>query len=81
VRSVTGRELVPTYKDKALLMLERMRMIDLVSYWANGTHQSYQGKIRVLREFEEATFELPLLCTAPTPYPPNGLSISLMWAQ
>jgi hypothetical protein len=80
VRSVTGRELVPTYKDKALLMLERMRMIDLVSHWADGTHQSYQGKIRVLREFE-STFQIPMLTTTPMIYPPNGLSIPLMWAQ
>ena len=61
-------------------MLERMRMIDLVSHWADGTHQSYQGKIRVLREFEN-TFAIPMLLPTPTSYPPNGVSIPLMWAQ
>jgi hypothetical protein len=82
VRSVTGQELIPTYKDKALLMLmlKRMRIIDLVSHWANGTHQSYQGKIRVLREFE-STFGLPMLSPMPTMHPPNGSAIPLMWAQ
>jgi hypothetical protein len=77
---VIGRELIPTYKDQALLMLERMRMIDLVSHWAEGTHQSYQGKIRILRDFE-STFQIPMLTPTPVLYPPNGLSIPLMWAQ
>ncbi len=54
VRSVRERELSWEADDTALVMLERMRIIDMAHNWAIGTHKSYQSKNRILRDFEDS---------------------------
>jgi hypothetical protein len=41
-----------------LMCFERMRLLDMVHYWANDTHAKYQGKLNAMRTFE-------LDCAAP----------------
>jgi hypothetical protein len=45
VCSVLDRKLTWTAPDRSLLMLERMRFIDISSKWATGTHSQYMGKL------------------------------------
>ena len=80
VRAVQERELSWGAADTALVLLERMRIIDMAHNWALGTHKSYQSKNRILRDFE-VSFRLPLLRPTLLKHPPNSLSIPLMWAQ
>ena len=80
VRAAMNRELSPRVEDGALLMLERMRLIDMVFYWSLGTHQQYQGKVRVLRRFGER-FEVSFLQCTPILRPPVADSIPIQWAQ
>jgi hypothetical protein len=79
VRAVQNRELVGPY-DIKLMMLERMRILDMVSYWSKGTHSSYQGKLRVIRDFEDS-FGVSILRPTPLLSPPKGPEIALMWCQ
>jgi hypothetical protein len=80
VRAVQERELSWGAADTALVLLERMRVIDMAHNWALGTHKSYQSKNRILRDFE-VSFRLPLLRPTLLKHQPNSLSIPLMWAQ
>jgi hypothetical protein len=80
VRSVTDRELLTTPEDLALLMLERVRMIDVVHAWAPSTLKSYQYKLRIVRRFE-GNFGVPILRVSTIDRPPSGSAISLMWCQ
>lgn len=81
VRRILGRELTGPL-DQPLLCLERMRILDMASYWARSTHSTYQGKLRQIRRFEE-TFDLRHAILRPTPLdrPPGGPEIPLMWCQ
>jgi hypothetical protein len=78
VRRVTGRELLPA--DRLLLMLERMRLLDMIAYWGKNTHTTYQSKLRVIRRFEQQ-FDLDILRPTPLLRPPDGPDIPLMWCQ
>ena len=78
VRQFVGRELVPS--DTQLLMLQRMRLLDIISYWAKGTHATYSGKIRVIQEFERR-FKVEILKPTFLEHPPLDRAIPLMWCQ
>ena len=79
MRAVLDREL--RFKtDHALLCLERMRLLDLAHSWSKGTHRSYQGKLRQVREFERA-FRVSILHWAAPSKPFSGFVIPLMWCQ
>ena len=80
VRTALGRELRCVAPDMALLMLERMRMIDVVHAWAQGTHKQYQLRLRQLRRFE-GHFGVIILKETPLSAPPSSTAISIMWAQ
>lgn len=80
VRAVLDRELGTGPADYALLMLERMRVLDTINSLAAGTHKSYQQKIGYLRRFSQH-FQVPLLTVTPVDSPPAPASIPLMWAQ
>jgi len=80
VRAVLDRELLPTSRDTELLLLERMRMLDIVHHWSLGTHRGYQGKIRVLRRFE-SLYGAPILRTTALQAPPSGPDVPLQWCQ
>ena len=54
VRAITQRELNRT-NDHTLLVLERIRMIDMAWSWSSGTHTSYQSQLRHIRRFETNT--------------------------
>jgi hypothetical protein len=79
VRRVTGRELQRPMDD-LLLMLERMRLLDMISYWGKHTHATYQGKLKIIRRFE-SKFQLQILRPSPLLRPPTGPEIPLMWCQ
>ena len=79
VRSITQRE-IETKNDSYLLQLERMRLIDMSWYWSQGTHASYQSKLRIIHKFEESYG----LCLLPAPVltrPPDSPDIPLMWCM
>ena len=69
VRAVVDRELSPRASGTALLMLERMRIVDLVSYWSKGTHTQYQGKMKIFRNFAK-DFGVCFLRPTPAARPP-----------
>ena len=77
VRQVLRRELTGP-GDTQLLMLERMRIIDMAWSWSAGTHRSYQSKLRQIRAFEES-FSLPILRPTVLLEPPSSPDIPLMW--
>lgn len=77
VRSVARRELhAPT--DLGLLALERMRILDMMSYWAKGTHDTYQSKLNIVHRFEQH-FDVSILTPTQLDRPPCGPEIPLMW--
>ena len=79
MRAVLGREL-HSFRDIALLQLERMRLIDVAHSWAKGTHNTYQQKLRYLRRFEKSFYGLDMLPVPSLQTPPSGPGIRLMWA-
>lgn len=79
VRAELGRELHRSVPDLCLLMLERMRMIDNLSFWAKTTLQKYGPYLRYLHRFGTHFGVRPLqpsLLSAP----PRSPSVSLQWA-
>jgi len=80
VRAMLGRELVRDPKDTALLMLERMRMIDQACAWDPKTLSGYQSQLRRIRQFE-ADYGIVGLTTTKLDKPPTSPAISLMWIQ
>jgi hypothetical protein len=69
-----------TPSDWKLLCLERMRILDMVHYWALGAHGKYQGKLTAISRFE-AEHDLFQKILRPTVLlrPPAGADIGLMW--
>lgn len=80
VRTALDRELSGRPSDLALLMLERMRQIDVIHAWSAGTHKQYQGKLRIVRRFE-GRFGVSILSKTPIKRPGVGPAVTLMWAQ
>jgi hypothetical protein len=81
VRAVLGRELTWHPRHRALMLLERMRVLDMVHQWAPGTITQYKSKIMMIRTFE-TNFCCPVL-RSPMGLrgPPAGDHIPLMWTQ
>jgi hypothetical protein len=79
VRSVTQRELTLD-TDIALLCLERMRILDVVSYWNKGSHKGYQSSLRMLQQFGER-FDVPILQPRYLERPASTADIVYQWAQ
>ena len=80
VRAVLGRELRNTAEDRALLMLERIRIIDQACAWDPKTLMSYQSHLRRIRRFE-TKYEVTSLVATPLTRPPTTPAIPLMWTQ
>ena len=80
VRALVDRELTAGRRDVCLLMLERMRTIDIANNWRDGTMAQYGRHLRMLRGFSVwsgvSTLETPKLVT-----PPKSASIGIMYAQ
>jgi len=80
VRAVLQEELGFFAWDFALLMLERVRLVDISNKWATSTLTSYQSKFNVFSEFDRVFHTTSLQPTRPV-HPPCGPSIPLMWTQ
>lgn len=80
VRAMVDRELTDTSRDHALLMLERMRMIDVLNNWADGTLEQYGRHLSTIRDFSDWS-GIPALSITPLVAPPTSLCISLMYAH
>jgi hypothetical protein len=80
VRALLNRELDRTHRDVALLMLERMRMIDVISNWRSTTLGQYAPALRALRAFE-AWSGVPTLVATRLARPPTGPIYGIMYAQ
>ena len=76
VRAYLGRELRST--DVPLLLLERMRVIDIAWYWQKGTHSTYQSHLGKITDFE-SKYKLEVLRTPILKRPPTPPDIPLMW--
>jgi hypothetical protein len=76
---VAGRELTDQ-TDGELMALERMRLLDMAHHWSVGTHTTYQGKLRIVRKFEDR-YGVNILLPTPLLWPPHGVDIPLMWCQ
>jgi hypothetical protein len=79
VRSVLGRELTAT-TNWELMALERMCLLDMAHYWAQGNNTTYSDKIGVLRNFG-LKYGLQILRPTRLDRPPSGPEIPIMWCQ
>jgi hypothetical protein len=80
VRAVRRAELGFFVWDFALLMLERVRLVDISNKWASNTLKGYQSKYNIFAEFDR-TFHTASLPATRLSHPPKGPSISTMWTQ
>jgi hypothetical protein len=69
--------------DHLLLMLERMRLLDMIAYWGKSTHATYycQSKLKIIRRFKSKYYHLNILRPTPLLWPPAGPDIPMMWCQ
>jgi hypothetical protein len=79
VRAVLGRELTWTSGDIQLLMLERMRLIDMAHAWASSTLQGTARYLGRLSNFGQK-YGIDLFPKAPITQPPRSAVIPLLWA-
>ena len=79
VRQILKRELIGR-SDGLLMALERIRLIDMAWSWSKNTHGTYQGKLRVIRHFENV-FGVPILQPTHLTEPPGSPDIPLMWCM
>ena len=79
VRAELGRELNLLVPDRCLLMLERMRMIDNLNFWAKTTVKKYGSSLRYLHRFGHQ-FGVHPLQPSPLQAPPRSPAVSLQWA-
>ena len=75
VRAVCERELGRTPEDQTLLMLLRMRIIDLACHWSTGTYKQYKIKFNVIRAFEQTHKLSMLLKPTERDCPPTSAAI------
>lgn len=80
VQAHLGRPLRATTNDLSLLMLERMRMIDMYNGWSRDTLVKYKGKLQYLHNFD-LTYGTQILSGTRLPYPPISPAIPLYWAE
>jgi hypothetical protein len=79
VRAELGRELTRLMPDVCLLMLERMRMIDNMNFWAKTTVKKYGSSLRYLHRFGNH-FGVHPLQPSVLLAPPRSPAVSLQWA-
>jgi hypothetical protein len=78
VKSVLGRELTWTSGDMQLLMLERMRLIDMAQSWASSTFQGTAIYLGRLSNFGQK-YGIDFFPKAPITQPPWSAVIPLLW--
>jgi hypothetical protein len=77
---VCDRELGWNAKVVVLLMLERMRQIDVLNAWASNTFKKYGPYLRWMRHFGDR-FGVDPLKVEPLVKPPDLAAIPLVWAE
>jgi hypothetical protein len=80
VRGIINRELQTRAKDLELLLIERMRLIDSLSWWQNSTLKTYGPYLGFLERFEDY-YGARVLRPTVLVRPPNSPGIALVWAQ
>ena len=80
VRSLLDRELPRSSRDVALLMLERMRMIDTANHWRDNTTKVYHRLLRKLYLFQSWS-SVPTLMQPSLGAPPTSPCFGIMYAQ
>ena len=80
VRAELGRELHRSVPDLCLLMLERMRLIDGMNFWAKTTLTKYGPYVRYLDRFGKHFGVRPLQPSSLVA-PPRSPAVSLQWAE
>jgi hypothetical protein len=78
VRAILGRELAWTSGDIQLLMLERMRLIDMAHAWDSSTLQGTAIYLGRLSNFGHK-YGIDLFPKAPITQPPRSAVIPLLW--
>ncbi len=79
VRAIVGRELGQA-KDRGLMALERMRMLDIAHSWAPSTYESYGPFLRRIEQFQRS-WGISILPAHTPRAPPSDPLIPLMWSQ
>jgi hypothetical protein len=77
-RAALGRELTWTSGDIQLLMLERMRLIDMAHAWASSTLQGTARYLGRLSNFGQK-YGIDFFPKAPITQPPRSAVIPLLW--
>ena len=81
LRALLDRELLSgSATDHALLMLERMRLIDVSHHWRSSTMTTYGRLLRQLHEFTSWS-QVPTLVAPPLRSPPVSPIFGIMYAQ
>ena len=80
MRAVADRELGHP-GDTWLLQLERMRILDTLHSWSEGTTRQYQSKLKKILAFERAHPGVHSLIPPGVDKPVHGPEIGLMWAE
>jgi hypothetical protein len=74
-----NREIEGRVKDIELLLLERMRLIDSLSWWPTSTMKTYAPYLSFLGRFENH-YGASVLTTNTLVRPPCSPGIALIWA-
>jgi hypothetical protein len=80
VRGIINREVKARIKDLELLLMERMRLIDSLSWWQKSTMKTYGPYLSFLERFEQH-YEARVLRPTLLVRPPHSAGIALVWAQ
>lgn len=80
VRAVLKREL-GAEGDKKLLLLERVRILDLANSWASNTYKAYGPKLNFLQQVEGQHPGLEFFPQQPPSSPPANGAIPIAWAE
>jgi hypothetical protein len=80
VRCIINRELLDQTQDLELLLMERMRLIDSLSWWKKSTMQTYGPYLTFLERFEQQ-YGACVLNPTHLMQPPYLAGIPLIWAQ
>jgi hypothetical protein len=80
VRCMINQEIQARVKDIELLLMERMRLIDSLSWWQKSTMKTYGPYLGFLERFENH-YGTPVLSTNKLIRPPCSPGIALIWAQ
>ena len=80
VRALLDREVSRSSRDVALLMLERMRMVDTANHWRTNTTKVYDRLLKTLHQFADWS-GIPTLVKPAFDAPSRSPCFGLMYAQ